>query len=1118
MSTAQVLKPSHFLGINTQVKCIHTIDKDRILFCSSNHVIIQEKSSTKQTLLHSNGNVESFIGHVELCNTKQSVAIVVQHNATSSVYIYDVHTLKRTHSLSNKLSLAIKSISFPRRDQLLILGDAPDYLLSLWNLQERVPSPVASIRLATPSGKELRQASMDNNIICVSGKEIIRLFRLVDKVFRPITLNSLKGKPQDYIAHAWSPRGGLVLATKNEFWFFSGDTANLKVRFHCNVSVEWGQTVSVTALAALPSCVIIGGSDGSARLYHYLGSDTDEISLKLTEKLEVDEGYEVIAIDRFQVDNCTMALSDSGRVSTLYLSASDLSESANEPFPSLKKEDIVCIETCNWKPFAVVGLKREIYTWSVGGQREVNRVHSSDEDLVSVALSPTGLHMLICTEKHIELAFLASAHTKTLSMWKTLASNVGSASSFSNGGHLFALVFGEVVQVYNTYTQKLVSSLRGHTGSSRVTALVFKEGDKVIATFGDDGVVNCFEISTGKRQVRVANDDLVYTGGFMSKDFSIALANTSTNEIVAIDLTTKMISNDYYFPQSARLLACKDNVVAIMSTEDSLVGQMWIRNIFEKQTKMTKSSVPLHSKEIHLAAISSEGHFLITGSRDSSLCFSALNQRLFPFRQYQYSEKIGPISLMHELSSDQDLKEVDKTLQGLEQHIKDFEKEEETAIECNRVQYEKQLEDLRNEVKEKERKFTQQVKAKLDESTSLRSELNFKLSTQRKELSEQLSKMTETQAADLEKRNNTMVDLRAYHEKETQKKHLEMDRLRTVHEESLRDLIAEQKCKTENAKAQYASLKEERKMMEDSQVEFTKALELQVELEIHEEEEAFAKSASLSKATQKRYQEEADFEGKRYDILSKDSEELKETISTLEEKELTLNKTVEELKQETAALKSNLQTESSATRDLELNVSSLESEIDILQSQNDRELDLVASLKKELDKKKHQTNDLKLQLESLEKTVKLEEAENDKYRLKLQEKQLLLKAKKKSKEKICQELEELSQEISLTSTRILRSKEFLGDLGSLKSYLLQLSREFNGKARENQQEGNFVEREEKILTKRISSLKDTMKQVNRVTEANKMKLLKERGILEKELNELNVENNILIEKQRNVMK
>lgn len=127
----------------------------------------------------------------------------------------------------------------------------------------------------------------------------------------------------------------------------------------------------------------------------------------------------------------------------------------------------------------------------------------------------------------------------------------------------------------------------------------------------------------------------------MSKNFGVAVANTSTSEVVVIDLTTKTFSNDYDFPHSARVLACKDNVVAIMSTEDALVGQLWIKNIYEKQTKMSKSSVPLHSKEVHLAAISSEGHFVVTGSRDSTLCFSTLNQILFPFRQYQYNEKVG---------------------------------------------------------------------------------------------------------------------------------------------------------------------------------------------------------------------------------------------------------------------------------------------------------------------------------------------------------------------------------------------------------------------------------------------------------------------------------------------
>ena len=66
--------------------------------------------------------------------------------------------------------------------------------------------------------------------------------------------------------------------------------------------------------------------------------------------------------------------------------------------------------------------------------------------------------------------------------------------------------------------------------------------------------------------------------------------------------------------------------------------------------------------------------------------------------------------------------------------------------------------------------------------------------------------MSENQSADLEKRHKAMKDLKDFHKKETEKKQLEMERLRITHEEFLRDLNAEHKQKAENAKAKYASL------------------------------------------------------------------------------------------------------------------------------------------------------------------------------------------------------------------------------------------------------------------------------------------------------------------------
>ena len=73
--------------------------------------------------------------------------------------LYDAISHKRKRVLrqnkKNDETLNIIGLSFSKDGkQLLILGDKPSYLLSLWDI-ENVPKIVATIRLATPSGKQI---------------------------------------------------------------------------------------------------------------------------------------------------------------------------------------------------------------------------------------------------------------------------------------------------------------------------------------------------------------------------------------------------------------------------------------------------------------------------------------------------------------------------------------------------------------------------------------------------------------------------------------------------------------------------------------------------------------------------------------------------------------------------------------------------------------------------------------------------------------------------------------------------------------------------------------------------------------------------------------------------
>ena len=69
--------------------------------------------------------------------------------------------------------------------------------------------------------------------------------------------------------------------------------------------------------------------------------------------------------------------------------------------------------------------------------------------------------------------------------------------SFSNGGHLFAAVYGNVVQIYSTTTFENVSNLKGHNG--KVKGVVWSTDDTHVVSCGADGAVYEWEVLTGRR-------------------------------------------------------------------------------------------------------------------------------------------------------------------------------------------------------------------------------------------------------------------------------------------------------------------------------------------------------------------------------------------------------------------------------------------------------------------------------------------------------------------------------------------------------------------------------------------------------------------------------------------
>ena len=105
---------------------------------------------------------------------------------------------------------------------------------------------------------------------------------------------------------------------------------------------------------------------------------------------------------------------------------------------------------------------------------------------------------------------------------------------FSNGGHLFAAVHGNVIQLYATYTFDNVGNLKGHNG--KVRSIVWSQDDGKIISCGVDGAVYEWSVYTSKREGESVLKTCSYTCAAVSPDGSTTFA-------VGSDKTLKEISD-----------------------------------------------------------------------------------------------------------------------------------------------------------------------------------------------------------------------------------------------------------------------------------------------------------------------------------------------------------------------------------------------------------------------------------------------------------------------------------------------------------------------------------------------------------------------------------------------
>ncbi|XP_076166847.1 testes of unusual size isoform X2 [Ptiloglossa arizonensis] len=233
------------------------------------------------------------------------------------------------------------------------------------------------------------------------------------------------------------------------------------------------------------------------------------------------------------------------------------------------------------------------------------------EDICGISLHPTGLFCLIGFSD--KLRFMSILVDNLLPM-EEFPIRCCKTVAFSHGGHLFAAVNGNIVQVYTTIGFVSFFILKGHT--SRVKALLWSQTDTKLLTLGTEGAIYQWDMSTGRRSAEI-----------ILRDHNLYDTVLSANELVS-----------YCIADDSIIREIKDNVVVreynlhgvtmhsmVLGKEDQTLflvctGGTILSVKCPLQEPVHYADFNIHSVDITKIALSYNEHYLVSTGTNGSLC------------------------------------------------------------------------------------------------------------------------------------------------------------------------------------------------------------------------------------------------------------------------------------------------------------------------------------------------------------------------------------------------------------------------------------------------------------------------------------------------------------------
>ncbi|XP_048671545.1 cilia- and flagella-associated protein 57 isoform X4 [Marmota marmota marmota] len=504
----------HVFGLRAHVaNNIFFFDEQIIIYPSGNHCVKYNVDQKWQKFIPGSDKSQGMLA-LSISPNRRYLAIseIVQEKPV--ITIYELSSIPcRKRKVLNTFDFPVQkfiSMAFsPDSKYLLTQTSPPESNLVYWLWEKQ--KVMAIIRTDTQNNP-IYQVSInpqDNTQVCVTGNGMFKLLRFAEGTLKQT--NFQRGESQNYLAHAWVAEDKVIVGTDTGklFLFESGDqrwetnimvkeptasSKNLEVIHESESLVEFPPVSSpvpsfeqivttsshnqlvmprVFAIAAYSKGFACSAGPGRVLLFEKI-EEKDFYRESREIRIPVDpqsndpsqsDKQDILCMCFSPSEETLVASTSKNQIYSISMSLTEISKGEPAHFEylmyPLHSASITGLSTCIRKPLiATCSLDRSVRIWNYESNT-LELFKEYQEEAYTISLHPSGHFVVVGFADKLRLMNLLIDDIRSFKEYSIRGCR---ECAFSNGGHLFAAINGNVIHVFTTTSLENITNLKGHTG------------------------------------------------------------------------------------------------------------------------------------------------------------------------------------------------------------------------------------------------------------------------------------------------------------------------------------------------------------------------------------------------------------------------------------------------------------------------------------------------------------------------------------------------------------------------------------------------------------------------------------------------------------------------------